>query len=168
MINIVIIIFLVLLISVAIASSSFAPWIPSRKKDLERIFRLANLKPGELFYDLGSGSGQVVIHAAKYKAKAIGLEIALPLYLISKIRQPFYRGTLFKYKNLFSEDLSKADVIYFFGTPRTINSKLKQKLEREAKPGARIISYTFIIEGWQPVLIDKPDKSRLPIYLYIR
>jgi len=167
--NIVIVIFLILLISVAIAGSSFAPWVPARKADLIRIFKLANLKPSETFYDLGCGNGRVVIYAAKnFQAKAIGLEIAFPLYLICKWRQIFNPSAVFKYQNLFTEDLSRADVIYFFGTPQRINSKLKQKLEREARPGVRIISYVFPIDSWRPKQIDRPSKTELPIYLYVR
>lgn len=155
--------------TVAIAGLSFAPWVPSKRTDLERIFKLANLKPGEIFYDLGCGTGKVAIYAAnKYRAKAIGLEIALPFYLICKWRQIFNPGATFKYKNLYKEDLSRADVIYFFGTPKTINEKLKAKLEKEAKPGTRIISYVFSINSWVPNIIDKPTERSVPVNLYIR
>ncbi len=168
--NIIIALILLLLLStVAIAGASFAPWVPARKADISRIFQLANLKAGEIFYDLGCGNGRVVIYAAKnYKAKAIGLEIAFPFYLICKWQQIFNPRSIFKYKNLFKEDLSKADVIYFFGTPKRIEAKLKLKLAKEIKPGARIISYVFPIEGWTPAIIDRPAATVVPIYLYIR
>ena len=168
--NIVIALILLLILStIAIAGVSFAPWVPTRKADFARIFQLANLRAGETFYDLGSGNGQLVIYAVKnFQAKAIGLEIALPLYLICKWRQIFNPGAIFKYKNLFTEDLSRADVIYFFGTPKTIEEKLKIKLAQEIKPGARIISYVFPIQGWLPIKIDKPNSNVAPIYLYIR
>ncbi|MBN1325887.1 class I SAM-dependent methyltransferase [Candidatus Falkowbacteria bacterium] len=165
---IVLILFLILW-TVAIAGLSFAPWVPSKKHDFERIFKLANLKPGEIFYDLGCGTGKVVIYAhKKFKAKSIGLEIALPFYCICKCKQIFNPGVNFKYKNLYKEDLSRADVIYFFGTPKTINEKLKAKLEREVKKGARIISYVFAINNWSPAVVSKPDDSAVPIYLYLR
>ena len=38
---------------------------------------LANIKPGETVFDLGSGDGRVLIAAVeKYKAKAVGVEIS--------------------------------------------------------------------------------------------
>jgi SAM-dependent methyltransferase len=162
-------ILLLLLSTVAIAGASFAPWVPARKADLGRIFKLADLKAGETFYDLGCGNGRVVIYAAKnFQAKAMGLEIAFPLYLICKWQQIFNPKVIFKYKNLFTEDLSKADVIYFFGTPKRIAAKLKIKLEKEVRSGARVISYVFPVEGWTPTQIDRPNNNVVPIYLYIR
>jgi len=159
----------ILALSAAIAAVSFAPWVPCHSKDLARIFSLADLKAGEIFYDLGCGDGKTVFYAAeKYKAKAIGLEIAIPMYLTCRIKQIFQpdENVKFKFKNLFKEDLSKADVVYFFGMKGTIKEKLKQKLEKELKPGARIISYTFIIDGWKPSVTDKPGKKDSSIYLY--
>jgi SAM-dependent methyltransferase len=163
--------FFLILISMAIAGKSFAPWVPTWKKDLPRIFKLADLKPDETFYDLGCGDGKTVIYAVKnFSVKAIGIELALPLYFVCKIRQVFVhnKNLIFKYKSLFSEDLSRANVIYVFGTPNPLKNKLKQKLEQELKPGARVISYVFPIVGWQPTIEDKPTARSNSIYLYQR
>lgn len=152
-----------------IACKSFAPWVPCRNRDLKRIFKLADLKYGEIFYDLGCGDGKTVVFAAKnFNAQAIGIEFSLPLFIICKIRQiiNYNQKIKFKWKNLFNEDISKADVIYFFGIPKTIKNKLKEKIKREAKPGMRVISYVFKVEGWEPELIDKPSENDLAIYLY--
>lgn len=163
-------VFAACLITIAIASNSLAPWIPTRKRDLKRIFRLANLKPNEIFYDLGCGDGKVVIFANKnFKAKAIGIELALPLFLICKIRQLFIRDKdlIFHYKNLFKENLSKADVVYLFAeSANKLKGEIKQKLEKELKPGARVISYAFAFTDWTPEIIDKPSKNDIVIYLY--
>ncbi|MDO8667545.1 MAG: class I SAM-dependent methyltransferase [bacterium] len=156
-------------ISLIFSALSFAPWVPCRSRDLARIFKLAGLKEGQVFYDLGCGDGKLVIYAANhYKAKAIGLEISLPFYLFCRLRKIFnFKADInFKFKNLFKEDLSPADVVYFFGMPETINKKLCAKLKRELKPGAKIISYTFSLVGWTPKIIDKPTPNDLSIYLY--
>lgn len=158
------------LFTMAIAGASLAPWVPSRKKDLKRIFKLTDLKPGEIFYDLGCGDGKLVVYAAKnYKAKAIGLELALPFYLICKVRQLFNKNKnlIFKFKNLFKENLAEADVIYIFAqSPGKLRGKIKQKLENELRPGARVITYAFPVEGWRPDIIDKPSEKDIAVYLY--
>jgi cyclopropane fatty-acyl-phospholipid synthase-like methyltransferase len=148
---------------------SFAPWVPSRGRDLERIFKLADLRPGQTFYDLGCGDGKVVIYAANnYKVKAIGLEISLPLYLVCKLRQALNKQSNieFKFKNLYKENLSSADAVYFFGMPHVLNEKFCSKLKRELKPGAKVVSYSFKLHDWQPKITDKPSEKDLPIYLY--
>ena len=148
---------------------SFAPWVPSRSRDLKRIFKLADLKPGQVFYDLGCGNGKMVIYAANnFKVKAIGLEISLPFYLICKLRQALNKPSNieFKFKNLYKENLAVADVIYFFGMPHVLNEKFCLKLKQELKPGTKIISYSFKLYDWRPKIIDKPSEKDLPVYLY--
>lgn len=169
--SIVLIVLLMILFFMAWGWWSFAPWVPANKKDYQRIFKLANLKQDEIFYDLGCGTGRLAIYANEnFQAKTFGLEVAWPLYLICKVRQLFSssKNITFKFKNLYKEDLSQADVIYFFGISETVNSRLKQKLEKELKKGARVISYVFQIRDWSPQVIDKPTKNDKSIYLYIK
>ncbi|MDO8499958.1 MAG: hypothetical protein Q7S66_04895 [bacterium] len=156
-----------ILIPLAYAGLSMAPWVPSRKRDLERIFKLANGRPGEVFYDLGSGNGQLIFHADKLGYRAVGLEISWPLFLYSKIKQTIIgaKNTKIKLRNLFKENLGDADVVFIFGMPR-VARQLQDKLLKELKPGARVISYAFSFPDWQPETVSKPDKKELTIFLY--
>ena len=165
----ILVIFLVFL-TVALAANSLAPWVPAHGRDLERIAQLADLKPGEHFFDLGCGDGRTVCYLARKEGvRATGIEMALPLYLVCKIRQLFQKNPKinFRYGNLFKTDLSKADVVYVFGMPKRLD-KLRIKLEKELKPGARVISYVFPIQNWQPGIISEPSKADMEIYLYQR
>jgi len=167
--NLLLLLIALCLLSLAIASISLAPWVPTWKKDLPRIFKLAALKPGETFYDLGCGNGKVAIYAVKnFNAQVIGLEMAVPLYLICRLRLLFTinKKLIFKCKNFYKEDLSKANVVYVFGQAKTLGLKFTQKLSNELKPGARVISYVFPIEGWIPKIIDKPSPKDIAIFLY--
>ncbi len=155
------------LCSFAYASVVFAPWVPTRRKDIERVFALAGLKAGESFFDLGCGDGRMVIEAARYGIQSTGYEIALPM-IASCLLRPKPPGARFVFRNFFSADLSKADVVYLFGTPPTLRGRLVEKLERELKPGARVISYAFKLGNWKPSTVDRPDPETLPIYLYSR
>ena len=143
--------------------------MPLWKKDTLRLLDIAQVKPGEIVIDLGAGDGRIVIAAAKtYGARAIGYEIAILPYFVGWVRIALLglRGKArLKYRNFFKEDLSQADVICAFLTPPAM-AKLKPKLEKEAKPGCRIVSYAFHIPDWQPTRVDKPDQKTAAIYLY--
>lgn len=155
--------------NVALANILFAPWVPTRRRDLARIFNLIKIKPGDTFYDLGCGEGMMVFYAAKnYSARAIGLEINPVLYLICLIKKLFIKNpsAYFKLKSLFREDLSQADFVYFFAIPNKSMIRLKNKLEKELKPGTMVISYTFRVPGWEPIIIDKPQDKDLSVYVY--
>ena len=69
---------------------------------------------------------------------------------------------------MFKLNLKNADVVFVFGMPKTLAKKFKEKVERECKPGARIISYVFPVEGWTPVVKDRPTDKDMTIYLYQR
>lgn len=166
-----IVLFIFVLAPLAIAAHSFAPWIPTDNRDLERIFKIIKLKKGEVFYELGCGDGRVVFYANKvYGNKAVGIELAFPLFLLSKIIQLRNKQSDVTIKNsdLFKEDLSKADVVYLFGLHKIISHRLRIKMEKELRKGARVLSYDFQIEGWKPALIDQPTPQKHPFFLYKR
>ena len=171
MLNFIYFLILVILISAGAASLSLAPWVPTRQKDLERIFDLAGLKNGEFFYDLGCGNGKVLLFGGRrYQgANFLGLELAPLLYLICKFRRGL-SGLLnvqFRLKNLYQENLAKADVVYIFAAaPEKLTGRIIDKLKKELKQGSRIITYAFPIKGWSPVRIDKPKPNDIAIYLY--
>lgn len=174
MINAFTTIFVILILTLALFTAftarSFAPWVPCRSRDLKRIAKLADFRRGDIFYDLGCGTGKTVFYMAKhYNVQAIGLEISLPLLLLCLVKKYlFYQKEkiIFKWKNLFNENLAKADIIYFFGIPKTVNDKLKEKIKKEATPGTKIISYAFKINELHPEKVSKPAENDLSIYLY--
>lgn len=159
------------LTSLAWAGLSLAVWVPTRREDLDRILKLAELRRGQTLIELGCGTGLVARFIATHSpARVIGLELVLPLYWWSRFSR--WRSRLpnlsFRWQDLFKADFSQADVIYVFGVPDTIKNRLKTKLERELKAGSRVISYAFPVEGWQPEQVDKPAASSVTIYRYHR
>lgn len=150
---------------------SIAPWVPCRKKDLERINRLADLKPGQVFCELGCGDGRVSRYIAKKnpESKVIGIELSIPVFIFTKIISIFNNPSNLKIKfgDAFKEDLSKVDVVYTFALVKSINGKLKNKFEKEMKKGAKVLSYVFSIKDWKgKQIVNKPDKKSLSIYIY--
>ncbi len=162
--------FLFIELPVLLTAFSMAPWVPTRKSDLERVNELLNLKPGEVFYDLGCGDGRICHYVATNnpEAKVYGFELAYPLYFWSKIKQVVRpkKNLTIKLKNVFNLDLSKADCVYLFGLRKTLNERLKMKFEKELKKGARVFVYDDEIEGWELKETNRPVIMDVPIYVY--
>ncbi len=161
-----------LLSTTAWAARSLAPWVPTWQKDLPRIFHLAAIHQGDIFYDLGCGNGKVVLYAAEhYPVKqACGIELSLPLWFTCVLRRQFSRNKekiRFRFGSLFRQNLHNANVIYVFGMPERLQGKLLKKFQRELQPGTRVISYTFPIAGLTPKVVDKPTPRDISIYLYV-
>jgi SAM-dependent methyltransferase len=160
-----IIVFVLLVFLLTMVLANAAPWVPTRRRDMERILALARIKPGEVFYDLGCGDGRLLVAAARAGAKAEGLDISLLSYLMSLLRTKLERSKArVHFKNLFRQNLSSADIVYLFLMPAAL-PKIKNKFDAELKKGARVLSYSFPIPGLTPKTIDKRPDSQT-IYLY--
>jgi hypothetical protein len=142
-----------------------AIFIPTPRKIVVKMLEMAEVKEGDTLYDLGSGDGRIIIEAAdKYKAKTIGIE-ADPLRVLwsrTKIRSREMQDRVkVIWGNFFNSDLSEATVVTVY-QGKGINRKLVAKLEEELKPGTRVVSYSFIFDGWEPIKEESDSK----IFLY--
>ena len=62
--------------SVQAQEGKIVPYVPTPQEVVDRMLDLAQVKKGDVVYDLGSGDGRIVVTAAKkYGVKAIGFEI---------------------------------------------------------------------------------------------
>lgn len=165
--SIIVFIFFLFLLTFAWGAKQGAPWVPSKAEDVERFLSLANLKSGQVMYDLGCGDGRFVCAAAARGARAVGFEISLFPYLLAQMRR-FFLGTRenckISYKNFWSADLRDADVVYFF-LMQKIYPRLKEKLETELRPGAKVIAYVWPVDGWEPKIVSRLPR-RPSLFLY--
>jgi len=137
------------------------------------MLELAEVKPGELVYDLGCGDGRIIILAAtEFGARAIGIEIRKDLVerCREKIRQLGLEDRVrVIHGDMFKIDIGDADVVTLY-LLTSVNKMLRPKLEKELKHGARVVSHDFEITGWKPVKIEELHESwrSHKIYLYVR
>lgn len=144
------------------------PYVPTPQKVVDGMLKLADVKKGDVVYDLGCGDGRIVITAAKeYGATGIGVDLnpdrieeananAEEAKVEGKVT--FHEGDLFKF------DFSKADVLTLYLLP-DVNLKLRPKIQSEMKPGSRIVSHAFDMGDWEPDKKIKVDGKT--IYLWI-
>ncbi|MCW4045688.1 MAG: methyltransferase domain-containing protein [Candidatus Bathyarchaeota archaeon] len=134
-----------------------APFVPSPVQVIQRMLQLADLKPGEVLFDLGAGDGRSVIMAAKtFRARAVGVELRedLAKKALSAIRENGLsdRVTIVN-GDMFTVNLTSADVVFLYLTT-SANEKIRPKLESELKPGVRVVSHDYEIVGWIPEKVE--------------
>ena len=148
-----------------------APDFPSPQEVIERMLQMAHLQPGEMVYDLGSGEGRIVITAArKFKARAVGIELSPGLCkeASGRIKALGLEDRVkIVHANMLNVDLRPADVVTIY-LLTSANELLKPNLERDLKPGARVVSHDFQIRGWKPSVVEQIEAEGRPrtIYLY--
>jgi tRNA A58 N-methylase Trm61 len=134
-----------------------APFVPSPNSVVEYMLKLADLKAGEVLFDMGSGDGRTVIMAAKtFGARGVGIELRedLAKKALSTIHENGLedRVTIMN-SNMFDVNLSSADVVYLYLTT-SANEKIRPKLESDLKKGARVVSHDYEIIGWHPEKVE--------------
>jgi tRNA A58 N-methylase Trm61 len=154
-----------------------APFVPSPQTVVEYMLKLADLKAGEVLFDMGSGDGRTVIMAAKtFGARGVGIELRedLAKKAMSQIHENGIddRVTIMN-TDMFTVNLTSADVVYLYLTT-SANEKIKSKLESDLKKGARIVSHDYEIIGWRPLKVENFCENPTlgypshTIYLYIK
>ena len=137
---------------------------------VDAMLKLAQVSAADTVFDLGSGDGRMVVLAAqKYGARGVGIELQPELVDLSRAvareggvadRVTFIQG------DLFEADISSATVVMIWLSP-TVNARLAPKLRRELRPGTRIVSHQFAIEGWAPNTVVHLDDVRTDLFLWI-
>ena len=141
------------------------PWVPTRDRRIRKALQLADIQPGEIIYDLGAGDGRVLLAAARdFGARAVGIEVSPIHCLIAGLRARFSRVSRLvtvRWGSFYRADFSDADVIYVYMTSGQAN-RLRPHLEAQLKSGARVVTISSDLDGWQPDQIDRQDL----IFLY--
>lgn len=134
-----------------------APYVPSPSQVVHKMLCLAELKPGEVFFDLGAGDGRTVIMAAKeFGARAVGVELRDDLVkraLATVQEQNLQNRITMVNGDMFNVDLSSADVIFLYLTT-SANEKVRPKLDSQLRHGARVVSHDYEIVGWKPAKVE--------------
>jgi SAM-dependent methyltransferase len=152
-------------------SPYIAPYVPTPQEVVDRMLALAEVRSGDVVYDLGSGDGRIVITAAsRYGVKAIGFEIDPSL--VKTARDNIKAAGLEHLAEIREEDirnvnLSPASVLTLYLYP-TANLRLRSAILRQLKPGSRVVSHQFTMGTWKPDRIDQiTDSTGLLRTLYL-
>jgi ribosomal protein L11 methylase PrmA len=128
-------------------------YVPTPPEVVEAMLKVANVKSGDVVYDLGCGDGRIVVTAAqKYGARGIGIDID-PQRIKEANENVQKAGVGDRVKimqaDLFENNISEATVVTLYLLP-SLNVKMMPKLMKELKPGTRIVSHAFDMGDWKP------------------
>lgn len=132
-------------------------YVPTPQVVVDKMLKMADIKKSDVVYDLGCGDGRIVVTAAKeYGVKAIGFDINPERVKESranvKANHVEHLVTI-RQADIFKLDLREADVVTLYLFP-SLNVRLMPQLAK-LKPGSRIVSHDYDMEGAKPVEIHR-------------
>ena len=151
-------------------------FVPTPQPVVEKMLEMAEVKEGDVVYDLGCGDGRIVVTAVKkFKAKkGFGVDLDPERVKDSEANAKkagvetqveFKQGDVLKIK-----DLSEADVVTLYLLPE-VNLRLKPILQKTLKPGARVVSHDFDMgDDWKEDKKEEVKSERSyphTIYLWV-
>ena len=156
-----------LLVSIAALAASQQPkrtpdihFVPTPDEVVEAMLRLAEVDANDVVYDLGSGDGRIPIAAARrFGARGVGIDLD-PELVAQATRSAQEAGVADRVRfvegDIFESDISPATVVTLY-LLTSINERLRPKLQKELRPGTRIVSHQFRMGDWDPereIVID--------------
>ena len=140
-------------------------FVPTPQAVVDKMLELAEVKHGDVVYDLGCGDGRIVVTAAKkYGVKAVGFDID-PKRIKEARANVKANGVehlvTIRQADIFTLDLREATVVTLYLLPK-LNVRLMPQLEK-LKPGSRIVSHEFDMSGAKPATVYRMSEDEFPI-----
>jgi predicted RNA methylase len=172
-----------LILSVALAAAALAPasaqeklrdpdvvYVPTPQEVVDAMLKLARVTKNDVVIDLGSGDGRIPITAARvYGARATGIDISPERVVEANqaLKTSGVSGVRFLNEDMFLTNISDATVVTLYLLPQ-LNLRLIPKLNKELKPGTRIVSHAFDMEadGVNRKPIEEINVNGRTIYLW--
>jgi SAM-dependent methyltransferase len=147
------------------------PYVPTPQEVVDRMLELAQVKKGDVVYDLGAGDGRIVVTAAKkYGVRAIGFEID-PQRIKESTENIKKAGVghlvEIRQQDIRTVDLSPASVLTMYLLPE-VNLMIRPNIWKQMKPGSRVVSHDFDMDDWKPLKTENmKDSSNWDHALYL-
>jgi hypothetical protein len=129
-----------------------APYAGTPPEVVERMLQLAELRQGDVVYDLGCGDGRIVIAAVRrplVRAVCVELDPARLRWARDAADQAGVSSLIqFVQGDLFEVPIQDATVVTLY-LMRPANLRLRPRLLRELRPGTRVVSSTFDMGNWE-------------------
>ncbi len=157
-------------------AADLAPWVPTPNAVLDKMLELAGVGGKDVLYDIGCGDGRIVIAAArKYGARGVGIDLDKTMIeeSVASAKAAGVEGLVkFICMDATKADVSAATVVTLYLLPES-NALLRPILERQLKPGVRVVTHNYTIPGWEAkqtktITVQDEGGKDHTVYLYIR
>jgi len=130
-------------------------YVPTPQEVVDAMLEMGKVGKDDVVYDLGCGDGRIVVTAVtKFNAKrGVGVDLDPERIKDSQItareakatdKVEFREGDVMKQK-----DLGDASVVMLY-LGNDLNEQLRPILQKQLKPGSRIVSHRFLMGSWKP------------------
>jgi uncharacterized protein (TIGR03000 family) len=149
-------------------------WVPTPDDVVAEMVKLAAVKDGDVVYEPGPGDGRVLIAGVKAGAKkAVGIE--LDAKKVQEAKDNVKKAglekqiTIIEGDALKDRDYGEASVVFLY-MGNEFNNLLRPILEKQLKPGTRIVSHRFVLGDWAPdrsITVMGADGDEYRLHLWI-
>ncbi len=129
------------------------------------VIDFADIKKNDVFYDLGSGDGRILVEAAKKCVKVVGIEKNRLLNWFARRKTKSLKNIKIIQGDIFKQKINNASIIVAYLSQK-ITERLQKKIEKEVKKGTKIILIDHEFLDWKPVKIKKV--GLIPIRFYVK
>ena len=129
-----------------------APYVPTPREVVEKMLELAGVTAEDVVYDIGCGDGRIVIAAAReYGARGVGIDLdraRIDESVANARKAGVERLVRFVCTDATRADVSEATVVTLYLLSES-NELLRPMLEKQLRPGSRVVSHNYAIAGWE-------------------
>jgi SAM-dependent methyltransferase len=144
-----------------------APYHGTPPEVVSAMLQLAELRSGDVVYDLGCGDGRIVIAAVR-TAGVRGVCVELHADRLQWARDAAEQAGVkdrirFVQGDLYEVPIGDASVVTLY-LLRAANLRVRPRLLTELRPGTRVVSSTFDMGDWEPertVVVGKSPSTTL-------
>jgi SAM-dependent methyltransferase len=153
-----------------------APYVPTPDEVVDKMLELSGVTARDVVYDIGCGDGRIVIAAArKYGVRGVGIDLdkkRIDESIANARKAGVERLVRFICEDATRADVSEATVVTLYLLSES-NALLRPMLEKQLRPGSRVVSHNYAIAGWEDKQVvatsvrDGEGKSH-SIFVYAR
>jgi len=128
------------------------PYVPTPRHIVDKMLELAAPTADDYLIDLGCGDGRIPITAAqRFGTRGLGVDID-PRRIVEARQNADEAGVTdkveFRQEDLFQTDISQATILTLYLLP-SVNIKLRPRILKELRPGARVVSHDWDMGDWR-------------------